>query len=426
MNAPACDSKKPKADPETEGEGGGGTLQTGTRTCTIPPACTADGGTSCVANATYTAALTTGLSSKVVSGNTVAGVAGNVTIPSVGNVLTTITYGASGTSSVGTLTLPSAANVRTSQGTFGVGGTATTPTLVDCATDGGTSCVTVAGYPAAKLANFSASNIQGGVTIAAIAGSGFTTATCGSDGQQNCAVSGVFKAANVTGISTWDLRSGLSLGGITGALKTNCRNTVNNTYFNYDGAVGSLPNTGITSGTASDYWDTMDDRFGWSTNTVTGWSSNTYCDSTTWTDVTTTNGGTSNVACGTSACIYKDQITNLQVTGILASGSNTTDTTTPATYTWSAAVNACAGSTYGGFTAGTWRLPTQKELMSLYEHGIAAMVGTNFMSLANMTNYFWSSSTTSTSTTNAWRVYLAAGHTDYGPKTFTYSVSCVK
>jgi len=444
MNAPGCDSKKPEAAPEVEEEGGGGTLQTGTRNCTILPACTADGGTSCVANATYTAALTTGLSSKVLIGNTVAGVAGNVTLPAVGNVLTTITYGASGTSSVGTLTvpvagnvlasngaygvsgtgstptltLPSVANVRTTQGTFGVGGTGTTPTLADCAADGGTGCVTVASYPAAKLANFSASNIQGGVTIAGIAGSAITSVACSSDGEQNCSVSGVYKAANITGISTWDLRAGLSLGGITGALKTNCRNAVS-TAFNWDDAVGSLPNTAQSGGAAYDYWDTVDDYLGFATNKVTAWSSNTYCDSSTWTDVTTTDGGSTASTCASSpaACQYKDNITNLVTTKVVSASSD-----------WSAAVNACASSTYGGYAAGTWRLPAQKELMSQYEHGVVSLVSANFMTLVDMRNYFWSSTTRSDSSARVWYVYLAYGNTNNVGKAHTsaLSVSCVR
>jgi len=498
-----------------------GTLQTGSRNCTIAAACTADGQAGCVSSASFPAANAASLASKILSGSTVAGIAGNVTLPAVTNVLSSVSYGISGTGLTGTLTVPTASYVRVTNGAYGAGGTATTPSLTDCASDGSLGCVTVTGYPSAKLANFTASNVASGITVAGVVGSGTsspascsadggtscvanatytaalttglsskvlsgntvagvggnvtlpgvsnvlttvaygasgtssvgtltlptaanvrtsqgtfgvggtattpTLADCNSDGQTGCVTSGILPAAAITGFSTWNIRAGTTLAGVAGTLKTNCRNTVNNTYFNYNGAVGSLPTTGITSGTTSDYWDTTDDRFGWSTNTVTGWSSDTYCDSSTWTDVTTTNGGASNVACGTGTCIYKDQITNLQVTGILASGSNTTSTTTPATYTWSAAVNACAGSTYGGFTAGTWRLPTQKELMSLYEHGIVSVVSANFMSLANMqANYFWSSSTFTTSTTTAWNVGLAHGGTYGTTKTSTLYVSCVK
>jgi hypothetical protein len=218
------------------------------------------------------------------------------------------------------------------------------------------------------------------------------------------------------------------LAGLSGTLKTNCRNTVNSTYFNFDGAVGSLGTSGVTSGTAFDYWDTIDDYYGLPSNPVTAWSTDTNCDSSTWLDRTTTNGGTSFTTCGTSStCIYQDRITNLQVTGILASGSNTTNTTTPATYAWNTAVQTCNSSTYGGYAAGSWRLPTQKELMSLYEHGIVSLAGANFISLDNIQNtYFWSSSSHSNPTTKAWYIYLANGSSYTYPKTDTGFVVCVR
>ena len=428
-----------------------GTLQTGTRNCTIPAACTADGATSCVANATYTAALTTGLASKLLSSATVAGVAGNVTLPAAGNVLAAITYGTSGTGATGTLTLPTAANVRTVNGAYGVGGTGTAPSLTDCAADGGTGCVSVASFTAATTSGL-ASKVLSGSTVAGVGGNVIlpsatnvltavtygvsgtsavgtltlptaanvrtvngaygvggtatapTLADCSSDGQTGCVTSGILPAAAITGFSTWNIRAGTTLAGVAGTLKTNCRNAVNSTYFNYDGAVASLPATGVTSGTAFDYWDTVDDYYGFAANKVTAWSSDTYCDSSTWTDVTTTNGGTTYTTCALSSanCQYKDNITNLVTTKVVSASS-----------TWSAAVNACASSTYGGYAAGTWRLPTQKELMAQYEHGIVSLVSANFMTLANMQNYFWSSSTDSHSTTYAWGVSLAYGFTYY-------------
>ena len=439
-----------------------------------PSSCAADGSTGCIANSTFTAANVTGLASKVLSGNTVGGVSGNVTLPAVNKVYSSITYGVGGTGLSGTLTLPLASNVKTGSGgygdpsaaltpsyspdfpavgnvlssdtvdgtpgtltlpvgsnvytvngVYGVSGTSITPTLSDCASDGSLGCVTVTGYPSAKLANFSASNLQSGTTVAGIVGSALISSSYTTDGQQNCAVSGVFKAANVTGISTWDLRSGLSLGGVTGALKTNCRNTVNSTYFNHD-TIGTLGTAGDTTGTAADHWDTVDDYQGWSSTQVTGWSSDTYCDSTTFTDVTTTDAGSTTVACGTgSTCIYKDNISNLRVTGILAAGGNTT-TTTPATFTWPVAVQTCAASTYGGYAAGSWRLPTQKELWSLYEHGIVSLNSANFATLANLRSYYWSSSSASASTANAWTVYLTNGTTTNFDKTSVRYAVCIR
>jgi hypothetical protein len=190
--------------------------------------CGADGVAGCVVvGPTMAAAVTTGIGSKILSGSTIAGVSGNVTLPAAGKVLTgtqygvfgtgstgtltlpaaayvlsgsgsfgdpgaavtpTLTlpvvgdvfagiqYGAGGTSSTGTLTLASAANVRTSQGAFGRGGNSVTPTLADCASDGATGCVAVTGYKAANMTNVTEATIRSGVTIAGVTGN-FPSAT---------------------------------------------------------------------------------------------------------------------------------------------------------------------------------------------------------------------------------------------------------
>ena len=132
--------------------------------------------------------------------------------------------------------------------------------------------------------------------------------------------------------------------------------------------------------------------------------------------MTTADGGTTVSTCAASAanCQFKDNITNLVTTKVVSVSS-----------TWSAAVNACASSTYGGYQQGTWRLPTQKELMSQYEHGIISLASANFMTLANMQSYFWSSSTVSYSTTDAWYVNLALGYTFGNGKTNPHYISCV-
>lgn len=162
-----------------------------------PASCSADGETGCLATASYTAAATAGLAGKVLNSTTVAGVAGNVTLPSAANVLVATQYGVGGTGTTGTLTLPSAGNVRASAGVYGVGGSGTTPTLADCSADGGTSCVVDNGtnYKAAASSVLLAANIKRGVQIGGVTGnfpsatsplprysdSGATTNTTGSD-----------------------------------------------------------------------------------------------------------------------------------------------------------------------------------------------------------------------------------------------------
>ena len=345
---------------------------TSTTTASSTPLCTADGVVGCVSTTAFKSAdMSQAIPGNIVSGKTIAGVTG----------------------------------------------TAAAEGHANCAADGAVGCITTASYKAADMTQALAANIVAGVTIAGTAGSAPSSTSCSSDGQQNCLVSGVFKAANVTGISTWDVRIGKSLGGITGALKTNCRNTVNNTYYNWDGAIGSLPTTSQTGGSTNDIWDTVDDHFGFSTAMVSGWSSNTLCDSSTWTDVTTADGGSTTTTCATSSanCQYRDNITNLVVTKDISSSS-----------TWTASVQACNSSTYGGFSAGTWRLPTQKELLSLYEHGIVSLASANFMALAAMQGTYWSSSSWANGTTNAWNMNLADGANGPALKTNTISFLCVR
>lgn len=275
-------------------------------------------------------------------------------------------------------------------------------------------------------ANLVAANIRSGTTIFGVAGS-FGNAPCENDGQVGCVATATLPAANVQNFSLWNLRAGTTLAGLTGALKTNCRNGVNSTIFNID-ALGTLGTSGGTDGTTADFWDTVDDHNGPSNTGVIGWSPNTRCDQTTWEDKTTANGGMSFSSCGTgSRCIHQDRINQLQVTGVLSQDGNSTDTSGPANLSWDAAVRKCNDSTYGGYTAGTWRLPTQKELWSLYEHGIVSLNSSSFISLNNMQSVpFWSSTTDSTSTAQAWAVALATGAATSLAKTDLNYVLCVK
>jgi hypothetical protein len=170
-----------------------------------------------VAIAAYPAALASGAASKILSGQTLAGTAGNVTLPAVGKVYTGISYGVSGTGSTGTLTYPAAGNVLSTAPAYGDPGAQLTPSLAnrgvwdletafpgqgyysnvikvpedtaiaagssivcvvgtavgkpaDCSTNAVTGCVTTSTYKSADLTNLSAGNIKSGVTIAGTAG----------------------------------------------------------------------------------------------------------------------------------------------------------------------------------------------------------------------------------------------------------------
>jgi len=465
-----------------------GTLQNGTRNCSSTSnlnLCVSDGQINCVANSMYTAAQSGGIASKILSGSTVAGVTGNVILPTADRVFYGTQYGVSGSGLTGTLTIPSANNVRSGSGSFGIGGNSVIPTFPDCSTDGQTGCAatgptfaaalttglgskivsgyTVAGiqgttvsapanctfdgatgciavpsYPAARIGGFSAANVESGYTIAGVQGSATISPACTADGQQNCSVSGIFKAANVSGISTWDLRAGQVIAGINGALKTNCRNSIDSGYFNYDGPLANLPNTGVTTGTALDFWDTVDDKYGWANNgerkKVSSWSTNTLCDVSTFIDVTTTNGGVSFTTCGSnSTCIFKDQISGLQVTGIIdTSGSSTVVPSPPVGKlynfdNWAVAVKTCAASSIGGYASGSWRLPTQKELMALYEHGIASLGANNYFVPGSASGSYFLSSSTVMQDSSVWAANLYTGNITTWSKTSGPAfVVCVK
>ena len=227
---------------------------------------------------------------------------------------------------------------------------------------------------------------------------------CTVDGQPNCMVSGVFTAFNVSGFSPWDLRAGRSIAGVAGALKVNCRN-------------GTATSGGVG--------DTIDDYNGFAGPRVTTWPSGTFCDGSNWQDLTTPDGGMSFTSCASSSanCQYKDLISNLVVTKTFTSAS-----------TWTGARTACNDATYGDFAVGTWRLPTQKELLSLYEHGIVAKNSSEFIPLASMqapmpsmqAPIWSSSSTTGTGGVSAWAVVLANGKAEPNSKTSSLSFICVK
>jgi hypothetical protein len=358
-------------------------------------------------------------------------------------------------------------------------------TLADCSTNGVTGCVTTSTYKSADLTNLSAGNIKSGVTIAGTAGqypsssfqltgssgSDLTTPTFnarikssatfqyfGSDGLRYTGTGDTdISAANIasgvdifgaTGSLTgavapdaWNVRVGVTVNGVTGKLKVNCRNRVSTsspTVYNYDGAIGSIGQGGQTGGSVRDIWDTIDDYNdnqvgGVPAGIVASWTSSTDCygvesgagDDNVWKDVTTTNGTTASTCAATSGnCTMRDKITGLWWSKRQASGA------------WNTAWNTCvttlnnttyAGNSVAGYNGQTgWRLPTQKELMEAYTHGIRSAASTNWITESHFNSYFWSGSSVSSGTTSAWYVHLAYGATNSGSKTNAYQVVCVR
>jgi hypothetical protein len=395
---------------------------------TVTPApanCSADGGTGCVATSTFAAALTTALAPKIVTGNTVAGIAGSAVAESHSN----------------------------------------------CSTDGATGCVTTASFKSANMTNAVAGNIKSGVTIAGVtgqypsatytlpdsSGTDLTTATFNAQikssatfqyfdsagarytatGDTNITAGSIANGVSIFGTSgtytgtapnAWDLRVGVTVGGVAGKLKVNCRNRVRSALYNYDGSLALIPNTGVTSGTVIDYWDTIDDYnnnvSGLPTSVVPGWTNNdcggveaSTGDDNVWKDITTTSLGAAST-CGTPAdsgrCTRQDKISGLSWSKIQGTSR-----------TWPQAINDCDILNHNGQT--DWRLPTQKELMDAYNHGIRSAPHANWITEADIAfNFFWSASSASHATDHAWFVYLDFGDTNYYPKDQPLQVVCVR
>jgi hypothetical protein len=175
-----------------------------------------------------------------------------------------------------------------------------------------------------------------------------------------------------------------------------------------------------------DISDTIDDSnsgvSGVPPDLVSAWGVGTDCggvevtagDDNVWQDVTTSTGGLASSCVTDSArCTMRDKITGLWWSKWQASSS------------WIVGWSSCLSLNYNGQTG--WRLPTQKELMEAYNHGIRSAAGANWIPLSNMTSSFWSATTSVQITNNAWQVTLANGTTSLGStKTSAANYVCVR
>ncbi len=88
------------------------------------------------------------------------------------------------------------------------------------------------------------------------------------------------------------------------------------------------------------------------------------------------------------------------------------------------AINECANLTLaaGGTSSTDWYLPSQQELMQAYIDGMYNQTNTTFAS----TNYFWSSTEYSGTSSSAWYVFLNNGTTINNGKSNNNYVRCVR
>ena len=333
--------------------------------------CSAGGSTGCVTTATHKSVVISGLAAKVKNTVVVAGETG--TYPSSGNLLA----GADSTND-----LSNNAGSRDAQLKL--------VTNFEFFMPDGTRVV---GQGDADLAT--ASNVASGVTIFGTLGTLAGGPSCSSDGETSCVTTSRYKAMDTDAsvISTWDIRKGKTAGGLAGEI-TFYKNMANTSLFNRTTGTGAL--AGL------DIFDTIDDYNnnstfptqnpgGWDQATGANWLRDSASDNG-------DGGGTvgDGICNGTEDCVQQDRITGL----VWAKADATTRT-------WETAITYCDGLNYGTYT--NWRLPTQKELMQAYTDGVWSQKDATKLNLA--ASYFWSSTTRSNTTTNAWNTVLNNGIT---------------
>ncbi|RYF62239.1 MAG: hypothetical protein EOO39_30650, partial [Cytophagaceae bacterium] len=357
--------------------------------------CGTEGAVGCViVGPTYGAAILTGIESKILSGQSIGGVAGNVTLPAAGKVLVSTTYGTSGTGTTGTLTLPTAANVRAGSTDYGDPGSAVTPTyspdfplaanvrsndtvnnvigtLLDCTAGNQAGCVSTSTYKTMDLSlasgtiddltdatlsvalksssqfeywtstgvrqvsigdtDISAANILSTVSIFGTTGSVLAYSPCASDGQSACITDSTFKAMNTTGVSSWDIRAGKTLGGISGAITFNS-NLAQLSSFNRTSGTGASSST-----TVADNYDLLDD---FPTGTIPSeLPSGAQIAVNNWLRDSLSDSNANGLCDGVENCVYKDQLTNL----LWARDDGTSRN-------WEDGISYCINLSYGGYT----------------------------------------------------------------------------
>jgi len=121
-------------------------------------------------------------------------------------------------------------------------------------------------------------------------------------------------------------------------------------------------------------------------------------------------------------CVFRELISGLMVTEVSAT-----------TLTWQDALTYCnnLGEAGGSITNPIpvtgpasytdWRLPTQKELMQLYQGGVRGLNQTSNLTVffGDVDDAFWSSSSVSYNTSAAWYVHLYEGSIYDGGKNGT-------
>lgn len=89
--------------------------------------------------------------------------------------------------------------------------------------------------------------------------------------------------------------------------------------------------------------------------------------------------------------------------------------------TWTNAYSLCKNYSQSGAAAGSWRLPTQRELMLIWIFK-AKLTNANLPA----TGYFWTGTQSETSSASAWYMNFSDGSVNVDSKTSSTSVRCVR
>ncbi len=203
---------------------------------------------------------------KILSGNTIGSVPGNVTLPDVAKVLTATNFGVSGTGSTGTLTLPAAADVRTGSGAYGEPGSQLTPAYSpDFPAVGNVLSSDTVNSVSGTLTLPGVGDVEAGV-IYGVGGNGSTGSfAVPTLAQVQNGVGYGAAGSEFTGSATLESHSSCSGGGQTGCLATATYPTMNLSVTGGTGLTSANFAAAVASASTYQFWDG-----GGARHTVTG------------------------------------------------------------------------------------------------------------------------------------------------------------
>jgi hypothetical protein len=367
--------------------------------------CSTDGAVGCVSSASFKAAdMSLLVNTNIKNGVSIAGVTGNY--PSSANRLTGDTV-TTDLTSMAASTAAGSYEFWDSIGTRYTGNISDAATLTPTTSNQNFTASLYRQFSVSGDANLVAGNIRSGAAVFGVSGTVVPGTNCTADGQTGCLTTSTYISADTNAISGWDLRIGKTFGGVSGGLKF-CRNQINTSVYNYTGQ--AYPLNLDSYGTIDDYNNSNPGMPG---TIVSGWSNYT-CGASNWQDISTTgtrcaSGGGS----GADVCQMRDLLT-MQIWSPLQ-----------AAQTWSNAISTCNSMTYGAVAAGTWRLPTLNESLTMTIDGLASIETTTFGTKANIWFNIWTSTTQSNSTANVFLVD-GSGWANIGDKSTSNQFFCVR